>query len=414
MSSSPLGDAPAASAALAGRPLRVVFASHTSMGGTFVIGSHHLAREVRRLGHEVVHVSTPVTAAHLIRLQDPEVRRRLRLAARPDRPDDVLNLVPSAVLPWSAKRRSPRLWALDLQLAPHRFRQGMQRRMSGPVDVLVIDQPKLVGLVELLRPRRTVYRATDLYATMKGNAGTADAERLVVEHADLVVATSRPVADHLASLGPVRPPVVLPNGVDQETFARPAPVPPEYLAEPSRARIVYVGSLDERFDFPTLDLVARSRPDVEVVVIGPMTSLSRERRVEPNVRFLGPRHHEQLPSYLQHAAAGLLLLGEHPSNAGRSPMKLYEYGASGLRVLARRTPELVRRDEPFVSLYDDPASALTGLARVLGDRPGLALPDPQRIRAMAWSGIAARLLSAALGTDGPQAAAPGGSPPVPR
>ena len=37
------------------------------MGGNFVVGSHHLATAFAARGHEVLHVSAPVTPAHLLR-----------------------------------------------------------------------------------------------------------------------------------------------------------------------------------------------------------------------------------------------------------------------------------------------------------------------------------------------------------
>jgi hypothetical protein len=56
---------------------RMVFASHTASIGVFRVGSHHLSRELSRMGNDVVHVSTPVSLAHLAKVRDPVVRSRL-------------------------------------------------------------------------------------------------------------------------------------------------------------------------------------------------------------------------------------------------------------------------------------------------------------------------------------------------
>ena len=47
-------------------------------------------------------------------------------------------------------------------------------------------------------------------------------------------------------------------------------------------------------------------------------------------------------------------------------MKLYEYAAAGLRVVARRTPELERRGEPFVFCYDRSSEVPAICHKVLG------------------------------------------------
>ncbi len=52
----------------------------------------------------------------------------------------------------------------------------------------------------------------------------------------------------------------------------------------------------------------------------------------------------------------MLPLSEHPTNAGRSPMKLYEYLAAGLRVVARRTPALAAVPLADVALYGPPVA----------------------------------------------------------
>jgi glycosyltransferase involved in cell wall biosynthesis len=115
-----------------------------------------------------------------------------------------------------------------------------------------------------------------------------------------------------------------------------------------------------------------------------------------NVHLFGIRPYADLPTYLQHASAGLLPLNAHPANAGRSPMKFYEYAAAGLPIVASLTPELARRREPFVRFFDpqDPAKALD---EVLAQLP---IPEPALIASRDWSLIAQAILDHALSSDG--------------
>ena len=139
--------------------------------------------------------------------------------------------------------------------------------------------------------------------------------------------------------------------------------------------------------------LAKSRPDIEFVIIGSGSHLARMAATPlSNLRILGARPYAVLPAYLRHAHAGLLPLNDHPANAGRSPMKLYEYAAAGLPVLATRTAELARRGLPFVRFIDprEPEMTLDGLLR---ERP---VPDPVEIALHDWSRIAQRVLATAL------------------
>ena len=381
--------------------MRIVFASHTHAGGSFMVGSHHLAREMHLLGHVVAHISTPVSAVHVLRLRDPEVRRRFQVAFRPSVADGVLYLVPLTVLPWILTSRFPRFWDVDTFLPPGSIEARIGAHLGGAVDLLIIDQPKLVGLTRILRPARVIYRPTDLYRTMPGNAWIGRAELRTIERSHVSVATSAPVAEHVRALDAPGQIYVLPNGVDHRGFAVLAPTPPEYAGIP-RTRAIYVGAMDHRFDFAALRLMARAFPRVEFVLVGPQSFRSRHKlRGLANIRMLGPRSHAILPAYLQHAQVGLILMNDHPANRGRSPMKLYEYGAAGLPVLARRTPEIQRRHEPFVVMYEGSSDVVQSFGAILASRQDEAPGgDPRGVgsavtRLYSWRRIAQRLLELA-------------------
>ena len=79
-------------------------------------------------------------------------------------------------------------------------------------------------------------------------------------------------------------------------------------------------------------------------------------------------------------------------------MKLYEYAAAGLPVLARYTPEIGRRRESFVFTYQD-KSELTQLFKwLVMERPQTPLPATE-VAKHSWETIATRLLEfASTGT----------------
>jgi glycosyltransferase involved in cell wall biosynthesis len=375
--------------------VRVVFLSHTHLRGTFVVGSHQLAHEMSLAGHRVAHVSTPLTPFHIARFRDPEVRLRYRQLVRPAiSPSGILSVVPLALIPWTVSSRVPSLWRRYAAISYPRIGKLLRHHLGGPVDVVIIDQPKLVGLTTALQPRTVIYRPTDLYHRMRHNSRIAGAEALAIRRAAVVVATSEAVARHVNDVDRKVLPVLLPNGVERRHFALPRDPPLEYR-DARRIRAVYVGALDDRFDFQVVRCLARTFPEVEFILIGPGTARSAQVCDGlTNVRALGPRPYSAVPAYLQHAQVGLLPLNDHPANAGRSPMKLYEYGAAGLPVLARYTEEIGRRGDDFVYTYRTAADAADLFRRLITEPSRNGMSAAQLVQ-HSWEGIAARLLELA-------------------
>lgn len=375
--------------------LTIVFLSHTALSSTFKVGSFQLAREYARLGHEVVHVSPPLSGLHLLRIAQGDVRARAAaMLGRLRRvKGEALDVVPFALMPWGLfnRGREPNPWVLLPTLTKTLRRFGVSN-----IDILAVDEPRFAKNVPDLRYRKLIYRATDLYASLRRDERISKAERRVCSLADLVIGTSEPVASHLSSLGCGSQPILIENGVDFEAFA-PARAEPTDLARIPRLRLVYVGATDDRFSVEDVRTAAKANPTMSFVLIGPASRKVRSTFAgSENVYLLGPRRYEEIPAYMQHCDIGLLPLSQHPANRGRSPMKLYEYAACGLPVFATLTPELHRRQLPFVFLHEV-GNLAEALARCLAEAERL---DREEIKAVAarqsWRAIAARILGMAL------------------
>ena len=342
-----------------GSPLTIVFASHTFLGSPFVVGSHHLAREMARLGHYVFHVSSPITPAHFLKIIDPTFRASFSTWARCGVVVNsrLINYVPFSLFPW------PVVAALfkgtKINLSTYTFLQPIQKIVQihgfrpDKIDLLLIDQPRLIGIERYIRASILIYRATDLYHEITGDIATEIAEKTIIKKADGLVGTSEPVVQRIREACPSKPWLLLENGVDYDHFINDGGPPLDYAAIP-RPRAIYVGAIDGRLDLPSIRRLAESLPSLHVVMIGPYTKAVRNFFTGvSNVHLIGSKNYSNLPPYLCHADVGLLPLSDHPANVGRSPIKLYEYAASGLPVVAKETPELLRRREPFLNLYSD-------------------------------------------------------------
>ncbi|MDT0156410.1 glycosyltransferase [Microbacterium sp. ARD32] len=318
---------------------RVLFLSHSHAFGSFRVGSHHYARELARRGAEVVHLSTPISRVHRwLRRVSGEDDRAVPRGTHRDA-DGVTHLVPRTVLPAPYGR-----FEVARELADHGI--GLD------FDAVLIDQPLLWDESVRQLSKRLVYRPTDLYPSGVKHR----IQPRIVAAADGVVATSSEV---LRGLGGIRrPSLVIGNGVDVGHFTA-----AQDDSDPRPPVCVYVGALDARFDWDQLIRWARARADVHFVVAGP--SPQPPVALPSNVELVGAVSYDDLPSLLHSARVGLLPLSDDPLNAGRSPMKLYEYLAAGLAVLARETP-VIRADESTgIHTYSDADDGSESLEQAL-------------------------------------------------
>ncbi len=367
--------------------MNIVFASHSPFDPSLVVGSHHLARQCARLGHLVLHLSTPVTVAHLTKLSDARIRSRMRKCWRgPEQIETGLyEWIPLTLTPWQLARRGN--ISKSNRFVPSRrslLRCLESLKMPG-VDMLFIDEPRLVGIESVLKPSRLAYRATDLYAEMKRDPSILEAERILCERSGLRIGTSRPVAEHLERLAN-RPVVVLENGVEVDHLQRPTAAH-RTLTGVGVPRAVYVGAVDDRFDWELTMQLAASRPAVQFLIYGPVTLAVPTNR-PANLLLMGSLAYSEMPSVLQHCQVGLLPLNDHPANSARSPMKFYEYAAAGLPILARATPEIVGRTEIPAATYADTNGALAALDQLL-----IAERITFDVEPHSWAGKAKFLLS---------------------
>lgn len=341
-------------------PRSILFLSHTRRGGTFVVGSHHLARELSLRGHRVGHVSTPLSSVHRVlhRADGGRAGASTAGAARSD--DGVLELVPRTLLPASL-------------LSTRKIRSVLRNIGFARPDFVLIDQPKLARRGLFGPPTLVIYRPTDMQPSGMARAW----QKVAVGTADALVVTSEAV---LAALPHHDLPCLrLANGVEHGRFAAP-------LSSP-RQGAVYVGALDGRFGWRDVVVFADHNPDLEIALYGPAPSAVPA--LPRNVRLRGPVSYQDLPAVLAAAKVGLLPLSESLANKGRSPIKLYEYLAAGLHVLATETP-VTQQLVPTVATYKDPqdgAVALRKLVTLPVNRDGIEVS-----KAHDWSRKADELL----------------------
>jgi len=312
---------------------------------------HHLmsrlARDNRVLFVESLGLRRPQLAGRDLR----RIGRRLRAGVAPPREIDGLHVLSPLVLPFHANAG---VRAVNARLLPALVGRAA-RRLGFERPLLWSYVPQAEVLLEPLSPRRVVYHCVDDIAAQKGVDGDSfrAAEERFARRADLVLASAPSLAERMRRLS--ENVLDAPNVADTSLFAtalEPGPVDPALAALPG-PRIVFTGAVvATKLDVGLIVELARAAPDSSIALVGPVgvgdpgTDVSALER-EPNVHLLGGRRYEQLPAVLRGADAAIIPYASNPLTDGVFPMKVYEYLAAGLPVVATPLPSL--RDVDAIS-----------------------------------------------------------------
>ena len=191
-----------------------------------------------------------------------------------------------------------------------------------------------------------------------------------------VLAVSQVLLDRIAPTGPGH---VVPNGVDADLWS--APPPPR--SPRGRPVAVYAGTVDARLDVEAFAALAADGFDVRVA--GPLVDAGVRAALAavPGVELLGSRPRAEVVALTQDADVCVLAHHRTPLTEAMSPLKLYEYLASGTPVVATRLPGAVVDGDRVV--WVEP-----GADHAAGARAAVALgrqPEPERlaaVQAMSW------------------------------
>lgn len=271
--------------------------------------------------------------------------------------------------------------------------------LSLPGALVVTQVPVAEWLPVLTRARRfgarTVFDLIDLWDSELGYGWYRRRDEGRVAAASDALVASAPALVRRLSSRTGRPVALVPNAFNGRLFrpgagaSRPDDLPGE------RPVVIYVGSLwGGWMDWALVDTVARELPDLAFVFVG--DHRGEGAGLPENCSFLGLKPQAALPAYLAHARAAWLPWSTDPVTQATSPLKVFEYLAMGLPVVA---PDL----EPLRSLSgvvrcgggraSPTAVAASVGAAVARTRSGLDLRMAQEMRSESWEARVDTLLA---------------------
>lgn len=267
-------------------------------------------------------------------------------------------------------------------------------RVADRSAVLVTCHPLIAAHCDAPWIERVVYYGRDDWATSELMRRWREVYRDAYSTIDRRGAAVFVVSEELATRVSPRAHVV-PNGVNPEIW-RPRQPTPTWISDLPRPRAVYTGTIDGRLE-PAL-VESTSRCVGSLVMIGPHgdPSVVRWLRSMSNVHVFDSVGQQELAAAVQGCDLGIIPHRDLPDIRAMSPLKLYEYLAAGLPVIASDLPPIHGVEDARVRL-STPEDWESTLALVVATGPAT---EPARMRFIAeasWSRRMQPLLDASLG-----------------
>ena len=298
--------------------------------------------------------------------------------------DGATGLALPPVLPFFYKFR----WVNKLnQQKIARFVREKMREHGFEDAVLWVYSPVTADLVDLVPHKALVYDCVDRHSAYGGLMEPALVDAMELElagKADHVFATADALAERLRAAQPKTD--MIPNGANFERFvqaSQPQPLPEDLRGIPHPV-FGFVGALQSCIEYEYLEAAAKARPDWSFVLIGkekPGVDLSALHAM-PNVHFLGLKPNEQLPQYLAYFDACLNLFAKSDLSKDVSPLKFYEYLATGRPIVSTKQPDQILQYAPLIEIADSPEEFISACEKSRSDT------TPERIAARIEAGRA--------------------------
>lgn len=295
----------------------------------------HLMTRLARRGHRVLYIDpdweiSPATSFH------ENIKRLFPISHL-----NGLRELDHNLFVYTHQYAHPLRWRPSLWRYP-----GILKRLSKKLGfdnpVVITMLPMTRNFIHAVEPQCVVYHAID---EMTAFGGRKEHEKKIIraneealcKEADLVMGVTPRLHDRLKQLNPRSQ--LFPNGVDIDHYA---PSRLERLDTHPKLKninhpcIGFFGQIDERMDQDIVTHVARSRPDWQLVFAGRVkkgVDVSRMQAM-PNITFTGYLPYDELPSVVKEYDVCVVPYVLNDLSQACSPIKVYEYLASGKPVVA--------------------------------------------------------------------------------
>jgi glycosyltransferase involved in cell wall biosynthesis len=244
----------------------------------------------------------------------------------------VFNIRSNKIFYWNLKK-----WLKSLKKLP---------------DCIIVRHIKIAYYLLINFPQiPVIYEAHEVFADVAPEniqAKIHKMENLILSKASIVIAISNGTAERLKKRYLINREIfVLPDGVNISN------IPFNKTWNEIHQNIIYTGSLLEWKGVEDLVKAGQFLPGFKITIIGGNTSQIEKLQKKVNlngaeITFLGYVPHQEIATFLKNACIAVLPNRNEPISMFTSPLKLFEYMASGCAIVASNIPsirEILNDDE---------------------------------------------------------------------
>ncbi|AUD00510.1 glycosyltransferase [Spirosoma pollinicola] len=244
---------------------------------------------------------------------------------------------PPLMLPinWLSQKSHDRLLGWNTNVLTSSLKGIMKRLdMRRPLVINAYNPVAGLPLLGKLNECGTIYYCFDEITTagewMSRHGNRYEDE--FIRRVDAVITTSETLQQDKVKLQPQT--FCVKNGVNFDLFNQARQLAQQH--PPQKPIVGYLGSADNRIDIDLMEYCARTMPDVDFQFIGEVyePALTKRLSTYTNVKFIPPRQPADLPPLLAKLSVGIIPFVCNKHTYTIYPLKINEYLAAGLPVVA--------------------------------------------------------------------------------
>jgi len=232
--------------------------------------------------------------------------------------------------------RVPALDPIDARSTYAFIRKALRRLDADKPDAVMLSSPFQSFMKDSFKDSLLVYDCVDASEGLCSTEGTKrwylQREQAIMGRADAVLAVSNGLLDRCVRANPDS--YLVPNGV---SCLAPAQAVPDDMVSIRHPIIGFAGRLGQWVDIALIRDLAAARPDLSVVLIGPVDTNDGalpELRQMRNVHFLGTRPFSTMASYIGGMDACMIPFKQDILTKMASPVKMFEYASLGKPIVS--------------------------------------------------------------------------------
>lgn len=343
----------------------------------------HFARELCRRGWNVLFVDGPITWLSPLKRREYVhkllPKQAVKTIPMPEGSGTLRVLTTVAGIPFSNMYRPLNKFNQWV------FAKQIQAAAPGPY-VLLPMIPNSVDLIPHLHPLAVLYDCVDYHSEFPGYVDALVVDQMEADLVHLsrtVFATADALRDRMSLLHADVHLVM--NAAEVAHFQTAARKPVHHrLQEIPGPRIGFIGGIGSWVDLEWIQGIAKLRPEIQIVMIGPVETDVSILEGVPNVHFLGRQPYHELPEFLAGFDATLVSFTLSPLAQSVNPVKVYEYIAAGKEVISTPLREIQKLDKQ-VWIAPTSEDAIQAIDRILsGERKLTDVSRGEFIRGHSW------------------------------